>query len=291
MAAHPRLLAGIGEQVREHGHHVLAVALERVARGVLQQPIAEQGHERRHEDRVARAHRARAGDRLARHGRVAVVNQRNQQPPERRILDVRERAGRIAAAIRRARPRVANQSRQRAFGGLGIARRLGVGQLDRGRDHHARVRVVQMPVQQRAHILVAEVGQRAHRRRAHVRVVVLQHRAHGRQPALGLGVPQRAQRLERARANARRFVMQQQRRDQVPLVERLQHLDGVQHRGFVRVRELLDQRFDRGGIGHVDAHRVRLDLALVQALRNEARYSRRATSAIAIQITIIARLA
>ena len=43
------------------------------------------------------------------------------------------------------------------------------------------------------------------------------------------GRPGRLERAQRPRPHVRRLVMQQQRRDQVALVERLEHVDGVQH--------------------------------------------------------------
>ena len=63
------------------------------------------------------------------------------------------------------------------------------------------------------------------------------------------------QRPQRARAHARRLVLEQERRDQMALVERLEHLDRVEHGGFVGMRQFLDERLDRRRIGDLGADR------------------------------------
>jgi hypothetical protein len=51
-------------------------------------------------------------------------------------------------------------------------------------------------------------------------------------------------RLERAGAHPRRLVVQQERRDEVALLERLENVDGVEHALLVGVGQLLDERLD-----------------------------------------------
>ena len=62
----------------------------------------------------------------------------------------------------------------------------------------------------------------------------------------------------------RRLVTQQQRRDEMRLIHRLEHLDGVEHPARVRVGQFLHQCFDRGGLSaagrdHVSRHRPGID--------------------------------
>jgi hypothetical protein len=61
-------------------------------------------------------------------------------------------------------------------------------------------------------------------------------------------------------------VLEQERRHEVALLERLQHVDGVEHGGLVGVGELLDERLHRRGIGHRGPHGARLDAADADAV-------------------------
>ena len=108
------------------------------------------------------------------------------------------------------------------------------------------------------------------------------------------GVHRCAQRLagafdgeQRPRAHGGRLVVQQQRRDQVPLVERLQHLDRVEHVARVRMSLFLDQRLDGGQVRFAEPQRLRRDVlpleraaedGLVLALGADRRHDPRARS-------------
>ena len=56
-------------------------------------------------------------------------------------------------------------------------------------------------------------------------------------------------------------MIEEQRRYEVPLVDRLEHVDGVDHALGIRVRELLHQRFDRRQIGDVQPQLAGLHIA------------------------------
>ena len=112
------------------------------------------------------------------------------------------------------------------------------------RGHHARIAVRQVSPHGAPPHPALNGGQRPHGRRANVGILVVEHALDGRQPAQGdLAAGLQRQRSERART-ARRLVMQQQRRDQMALVERLEEVDRVEDTRLVRVGQLLDQRFD-----------------------------------------------
>ena len=74
-----------------------------------------------------------------------------------------------------------------------------------------------------------------------------------------------AERLERPGPHFRRLVIEQQRRDQAALVERLEHVDGVDHAIGIGVRQLLHQRLDGGEVGRIEPHLLRLHDALLDA--------------------------
>ena len=60
--------------------------------------------------------------------------------------------------------------------------------------------------------------------------------------------------LQRAPAHLRRLVVQQQRCDEMALVERLEQVDGVDHAPRFGMRQLGDQRLDGVEVGGVEAN-------------------------------------
>ena len=59
--------------------------------------------------------------------------------------------------------------------------------------------------------------------------------------------------------------MEQQRCNQIPFIDRLEHVHRVQHPRFVEARKLFHQRLDGRGVGHVEAYVGRGDRARVDA--------------------------
>ena len=88
-------------------------------------------------------------------------------------------------------------------------------------------------------------------------------------------------------------MVEQQRRDEVALVERLEHVDRVDDAGRVRMRQLLHERFDRRQIaaaqphfgGHdvapLDALAERPEVALARAERHEDPHDRHREAGVA----------
>ena len=142
-----------------------------------------------------------------------------------------ERRRRFSAARRRAASRVSTISRlERRFGRLRVGRAARVGQHHGGRRRHPRLRVLEVPPHQASS--ASSVRSAASARTAAARTSASgsfsMRSTAGSHRSATVG-PRRLERGERARPHLRRLVMQQQRRDQVPLVERLEHVDGVQH--------------------------------------------------------------
>ena len=67
----------------------------------------------------------------------------------------------------------------------------------------------------------------------------------------------------------RPLVVQEERRHQIAFVERLEHVDGVEHAALVRVCQLLDECFDTRPVGNrrapIEAHVVGLHVPLLDA--------------------------
>jgi hypothetical protein len=60
-------------------------------------------------------------------------------------------------------------------------------------------------------------------------------------------------------------VIEEQRRHQVALVERFQHVDRIHHARRLGIGELLHERFDSGQVRRVEPDLLRLDDALLDA--------------------------
>ena len=86
-----------------------------------------------------------------------------------------------------------------------------------------------------------------------------------RRPAAGRLAARLGQRPQRARPHLRRLVIEEQRRHQVALVERLEDVDRIDDALGIRLRQLLHQRLDRREVGGVQPHLLGLDDALFDA--------------------------
>ena len=82
------------------------------------------------------------------------------------------------------------------------------------------------------------------RRGADARVAIAEHAADVRHPLLGDVAAHGAERRQRAPADLGRLVIEEKRRHEVPLVQRLEHVDGVNHAHRVRVGEFLHEGLD-----------------------------------------------
>ena len=102
-----------------------------------------------------------------------------------------------------------------------------------------------MPPHQFRRILLRQRRQGAQGRCPHVDIVVLHHALDCSGPADGDAGAGGGEGMKRARPDAGRLVMQQQRRDQVRAVESLQHVDRVENGLFLGIRQVFDQRLDR----------------------------------------------
>ena len=116
VAADPDVFVGIAQEVGERVDDAFAVAHQHLPRRRLQQPVAQQRHQRRDENVVVAAQPARALDRLERDLALRVVHQRHQQPAEARIRYRPQRLGDFLARRGRGRSRVAGQALERGFG-------------------------------------------------------------------------------------------------------------------------------------------------------------------------------
>ena len=138
---------------------------------------------------------------------------------------------------------------QRLFGRGDVLLARARGKRRRRGHDHPRIAILEVRPHQPDNLLAAAGGQRADRRRPHLRVIVFQHLLDaGRPPRLQVRA-RRFERAQRAGADLGRGVVEEQRRDQVPLVEALEQVDGMQHVPRVRMAEFLDERLDREQVG------------------------------------------
>ena len=270
VAAHPVVLVGVLQRVAQRRDDLLAARDERLPRRVPQHAVAQPGEERRQEQPVGGAEGAGGADRLQRDVDVVVVQQRHQQDAEARVVDPGQRPRRLHPAFDRGVPRVVDEPAERRFGALHV-RRLGrAGQRGGRRHHDARLGDVQMIGHDGRGVAMVEDGKGHERGRAHLDVVVARHPLHGALPALGHAGAPGGQRPQCPHADRPRLVAQQQRRDEMRLVHRLEHLDGVQHGRLVGVRQLLHERLDGGRLGGRRHDRVRRDRLGIDALPERA---------------------
>ena len=115
-------------------------------------------------------------------------------------------------------------------------------------------------------VLVVDGRERADRRRPDPRVSVAEHPSNLRRPTARRCPCRTAPSASSARAAHRgRLVIEQQRRDEVALVERLEDVDRVHDACGLRMGELLHERFDRRQVGAAQANFGRRDVAPLDA--------------------------
>ncbi len=131
----------------------------------------------------------------------------------------------------------------------------------RRRGADARIGIGEERARERRRIFLADRRQRADRGGPDARVAVAEHAADVRDPLLRDVAAHGAERRQRAPPDDRRLVIEEQRRHEIPLVDRLEHVDGVDDALGIRVRQLLDQRFDGREIGDIQAQLARLHIA------------------------------
>ena len=217
----------------------------------------------------------------SRHLGRGVVEQRDQQRPEARVRDVTDGGGHVAAAGAagsRESPASSTSAASAASTSAGdalaasataaVTRMRGSGSASSGRDSVVASSLLMAPIATIAAARTPESG-------------VAQHAPDLREPSHADVAAHGAQRAQRALPDLRRLVIEQQRRDEVALVERLEHVDGVDHAGRVRLRQLLHERLDGRQIaaaqpdfgGHdvaaLDALAERREVALARAQRHE----------------------
>ena len=252
--------------MRQRRHDFLAVADEDVARRALQAAVAQQRHQRRHEQEVALAALAHAcaSPRSATDGLASFSSGTSSRLVRGSRICRRAIATSRRAALRS--PDRAGEPRQRALGQLAILVLAAAGEHRRRRRRDARVGVVEIRAHQIGLRLAAERGQGADGRRAHLGALVAEHPLDARAPLRGHLARRRRQRRQRPRPHLRRLVVEQQRRDQVALVERFEHVDGVADARLVGIGQLGDQRLDRRRVGGRQPQRLGLDVAAGEAL-------------------------
>ena len=114
---------------------------------------------------------------------------------------------------------------------------------------------------ERRGIFVADRRQRPNCGGTNARVAVAEHATDVRDPLLCDVAAHVAKRRQRAPADLRRLVVEEQRRHEIALVERLEDVDGVDDPRRIGVRQLLHQCFDRRELRSTQSHFLRLDHA------------------------------
>jgi hypothetical protein len=192
-------------------------------------------------------------------------NQRHEHRPERGVRNVAQRARHLQAPFGALLARIGRESLQRLFGDRDVLGRCAARER-RGGDNRERGIVLRDERPHHVHRgLAAQHGDRRHRGDAHRAIRILQRALDARQPAIGQRRPGGFGHPQGPRPNRRRFMRQQQRRHQAPLVHRFEQIHRVKHAPRLGMGELADQRFDRRGIGIVEAQRRRLDDLLLDA--------------------------
>ena len=138
--ADPDVFFRLAHEVRERVDHRFAVADEHGPRLSLQPPMAQQADERRNEDEVVRSAGADAHHRLVGHFRRRIVEKRDQQAAEARIVRLpdgdRDVAPGLAARSATYRAMTADEGRFRRVTVV-VAETCG----ERGRRRHADARI------------------------------------------------------------------------------------------------------------------------------------------------------
>ncbi len=264
MPAHPDVLFGIPEEEGQRVDDRLAVADERRAGAALEPAVSQERDERGDENEVVDAldlRRMNTFHRLVRDFWRRIVQERNQQTTEPRVGDLTDGDRDISARGSGRVTGVAREIEQRRFGLVDIlrarARRHGHGR----RRPDARIGIGEERARERRGIFMADRRQRPNRGGADARVAVAEHAADVRDPLLRDVAAHVAKRRQRAPADFRRLVVEQQRRHEIALVERLEDVDGVDDPRRIGVRQLLHERFDRRELRSAQPQFLRLDHA------------------------------
>ena len=159
---------------------------------------------------------------------------------------------------------------QRRFRLIDVLGPRAAGHGDRRRRADPRIGIGEERARERRRIFLADRRERADRGGADAGIAVAEHAADLRDPLLGDVAAHGAERGQRAPPDHGRLVIEEQRRHEVPLVDRLEHVNGVDHALRIRVRELLHQRFDRRQVGDVQPQLARGDVARDEALAERA---------------------
>ena len=227
--AHPLILLAVLHEVDQRRHDLLAVAGQHVARRALQQPVAQQRDQRRHEQEVAGAEPGGAADGVAGHVDVGVEHQRHEQRPERRVGHAAERAGDFGAGVGALLARVVDQLAERLRRAIAVGLLGAVRQRRGGGDHQRRIRVVEVGPHQRGRLLALHAGQGAHGGAADLALVIGQAALDAPHPAVGADAPGRLGQAQHPHPHVGVLVVEHQRADQVALVERLEQVERVDH--------------------------------------------------------------
>ena len=254
---------GVAHEMSERVDHGFAIADQRFARAGLHLAVAQERDQRRDENEVGRSRLAHTLHGGIRNVGVVVIEQRDQQPLEPFIGNVAESAGDVAAGGPRCRGRIGDDVHERVVGGIDIRFLQARGQSESRRRPNPRVRFGQQRPRVRDRVFMTDGCQRAKRRGADAGVSIRQRTADLRRPALRRVGPERTQ---RPLTDGRRLVIEEERRDQVALVERFEDVYRVDDSRRFGIRELLHQCLDRAEVGDVQTKLRRGQVAPLDAL-------------------------
>ena len=254
MPPHPDVFVAVAHEVDQRRHDVFAVAGEHVARGPLEQPVAQQRHERRHVEVVAAAQPGRALDGVAGDVDVGIEHQRHEQRTEGRVGDAAEGSRHLRARAGALLARVVDEGAERV-GRRAHIRRVAAVREGGGRgDHQGGIGILQIRAHQGRGLLALHRRQCPHRGAAHVAFGVSESARDAAQPAIRAGGTGGLGQAQHARPHIGMLVVEHQRAHQVPLVERLEQVETVDDALGILMRQFLDQRLDRGKVGRLQAN-------------------------------------
>ena len=153
------------------------------------------------------------------------------------------------------------RSSERRFGVVDVLGARAAGHGHRRRRADARIGIGEERARERGRVLLADRRQRADGGGAHAGVAVAEHAADVRDPLLGDVAAHGAERRQRAPPHLRRLVIEEQRRHEIALVERLEDVDRVDDALRIGMCQLLHERFDSREVGDVQAQLARLHVA------------------------------
>ena len=256
---HPDVFARIAEDLLQRVDDRFPVSDQRLPRRPLQPAVAEEGYQRRREADIGHLERPDGPHHLVGHRRIGVLQQRRQQVAGPPVAHPANRRREVAPHLAGALARVGRERGEDLRRGAPVARVVAARQHQRGGGRNAGIGVADERPTDRRRLLVADGGERLDRGHPHPGAGIGDQPLDGRGPPDGDVGARRAERAERPGAHRGGLVMQQQRRDEVALVERFQHVDRIEHPALVGMGELLDQRLHRGEVGHAQAHLARQD--------------------------------